>query len=206
MSGKAAALVIAISVSLISTAVLLAVMIANTIPGGREPSDGESLGVLAFCVLAVMLAWSAWLWRRHGFRRHALAGSLGASVVMLGTAGFVAAAFGVDRRSCSEVRADIEDVREARRDAADEDPPTRAQLIADGLIRCQILRGLDRQAVDRLLGRPDASGGWSRVDLAHKQWEYELGANRGWFAIDSEWLTIRFDGRGRARRVSIVQD
>jgi hypothetical protein len=205
MPSKAAALLIAIGVSLISSAVLLAVVVANTIPGGREPSDGESLGVLVLCVLAVGLAWCAWLWRRRGFRRHALAGSLGAAAVMLGIGGFVAVAFGVDNRSCSEVRADAEDFREARRDAGDEDTPTRAQLIADGLIRCQTLRGLDRLAVVRLLGRPDDTGRSAQVDLADRHWSYWIGRWRAWFALDFEYLTVDFDRRARVRRVSIVQ-
>jgi hypothetical protein len=205
MSGKAAALVIAISVSLLGSAVLLAVVIANTIPGGREPSDGESLGVLVLCVLAVVLAWSAWLWRRQGYRHHARAGSLGAAALLLGTVGFVAVAFGVDTRSCSEVRADVEDFREARRHVFDEDPPTRAQRIADGMIRCQTLRGLDQRAVARLLGRPDDTGRSTQVDLADRQWNYTIGPWRGWFPIDYELLTVGFDGRGRVRRVWLAQ-
>lgn len=205
MSGKAAALLIAISVSLIGSAVLLAVVIANTLPGGREPSDGESLGVLVLCIVAVVLAWSAWLWSRHGFRRHALAGSLGAAALVLGTGWFIAVAFGVDTRSCSEVRADVEDFREARSHALDEDPPTRAQIIADGLIRCQTLRGLDQRGVARLLGRPDDTGRSAHVDLADRQWNYTIGPWRGWFPIDYELLAVGFDGRGRVRRVWIAQ-
>jgi hypothetical protein len=205
MSGKAAALVIAISVTLLGSAVLVAVVIANMLPGGREPSDGESLVVLLLCVVAVVLAWSAWLWRQRGFRRHALTGSLGASALVLGTAGFVAVAFGVDTRSCSEVRADLRDFREARSHALDEDSPTRAQIIADGLIRCQTLRGLDQRAVARLLGRPDDTGRSARVDLADRQWNYTIGPWRGWFPIDYELLAVGFDGRGRVRRVRIVQ-
>jgi hypothetical protein len=180
-------------------------VIANTFPGGREPSDGESLVVVLLCLLAVVLAWSAWLWRRRGFRRHALTGSLGASALLLGTVGFVAVAFGVDTRSCSEVRADVGDFREARRHALDEDSPTRAQLIADGLIRCHTLHGLDQRAVVRLLGRPDDTGRSAQVDLADRQWNYAIGHWRGLFAVDSELLTVGFDGRGRVRRVGIAQ-
>jgi hypothetical protein len=125
--------------------------------------------------------------------------------VVLGAGGYVAVAFGTEgQRSCTEIRADVEDFREARRDAVDDDPPTRAQLIADGLINCQTLRGLDKRAVVRLLGRPDTSG-WTRVDLVDGQWEHDLGAQRGWIQIDSEWLTVGFDERGRVRRASIVQ-
>jgi hypothetical protein len=103
---------------------------------------------------------------------------------------------GVDTRSCSEVRADVEDFREARRQVLDEDPPTRAQRIADGLIRCQTLRGLDQRAVARVLGRPDDTGRSAQVDLADRQWGYTIGPWRGWFPIDYELLTVGFDGRG----------
>ena len=205
MSGKAAALLIAISVSLLGNAVALAVVVANTIPGGREPSDGESLGVLVVCLVGVVSAWCAWLWHRQGFRRRALAGSLGGSALVLGTVGFVAVALGVDTRSCSEVRADVYDFREARRHALDEDPPTRAQRIADGLIRCQTLRGLDQRGVVRLLGRPDDTGRSAQVDLADREWNYGIGHWRGLFPVDSELLTVDFDGRGRVRRVWIAQ-
>jgi hypothetical protein len=206
MLGKAAALLVALGVSLLGSAVLLGVVIAGTIPGGREPSDVESLGVLFLCVLAVVLAWCAWLWRRQGHRRHALAGSLGAAAVALGTGSFAAVAVGIDDpRSCSEIRVDVEDFRDARRDASDEDPPTRAQLIANGLIRCHTLRGLDRRAVVRLLGRPDGTGLSAGVDRTEAEWSYDIGPWRGWFAVDYEYLTVGFDEHGRVRRVSIVQ-
>jgi hypothetical protein len=133
------------------------------------------------------------------------AGSLGAAVLVLGTVGFVAVAFGVDTRSCSGVRADVEDFREARRHAFDEDPPTRAQRIADGLIRCRTLRGLDQRGVARLLGRPDDAGRSADVDLADRRWTYTIGPWRGWFPIDYELLAVGYDGRGRVRRVWIVQ-
>jgi len=55
---------------------------------------------------------------------------------------------------CGDVRFDAADWRAAY-DNYSTDTPTRAQRIADGIVKCRLLVGRDRRTVLRMLGRPD---------------------------------------------------
>lgn len=74
--------------------------------------------------------------------------------------------------------------------------PTRRQLLADDVIRCELLRGKRRRRVRRLLGRPDFSSG--------KLTSYYLGDQRdSYFQIDPEHLYLSYSRGGRVRSASI---
>jgi hypothetical protein len=76
--------------------------------------------------------------------------------------------------------------------------PTRQQVLADDLIRCHQLEGMNERQVTRLLGHPDEPG---RHVLA-----WDVGPERdSVFRIDDEYFEVRFDRRGRFRRASFYQ-
>ena len=74
-----------------------------------------------------------------------------------------------------------------RRDAAGE------------LRHCRSLQGRDRREVRRLLGKPGETSPAVRGD--HTFYSYYLGPD--WLGLDSEWLGVEFDGRGRVVRLHI---
>jgi hypothetical protein len=78
--------------------------------------------------------------------------------------------------------------------------PTRAQVLADDLIRCRQLRGLTRNDVTELLGPPESSV--EEGDFL----EYTVGKERdSFFQVDSELLSIEFDRRGVFESAELVQ-
>ena len=71
---------------------------------------------------------------------------------------------------------------------------------AAGEIRhCRSLEGRSRREVRRLLGTPGESSPADRGD--HTFYSYYLGPD--WLGLDSEWLGVEFDGRGRVVRLHI---
>ena len=77
----------------------------------------------------------------------------------------------------------------------------RRHRMADGLILRNALVGLTRKEVVAKLGEPPPESflvGWSMT--------YWLGNERGFFSIDSEWLTVRFDVSGHVAEAAIVRD
>jgi hypothetical protein len=52
-----------------------------------------------------------------------------------------------------------------------------------------------------MLGEPPASEYFKEWDIA-----YNLGAERGLFSIDSEWLVIRLNNSGVVTEAAIVRD
>jgi hypothetical protein len=74
------------------------------------------------------------------------------------------------------------------------------QLMVDDLLRRHELVGMPLSEVVSLLGKPTTR--YSRYDLA-----YILGNERGgWFAIDSEWLVIRFGPDQRVQEARLAVD
>lgn len=73
--------------------------------------------------------------------------------------------------------------------------------MADGLLRSKGLLGKSRAEIAALLGPPTSTDRFTDADLI-----YLLGPERGFIAIDSEWLTLRLDGAGNVRDARIVTD
>jgi hypothetical protein len=82
--------------------------------------------------------------------------------------------------------------------AFDGDPmwPTRLRMVDDLLAR-RLLDGRSRDEVEALLG-PGIRPSDPKWDLT-----YELGPERSCFRIDSEFLVIRLDSRGRVKEYSL---
>jgi hypothetical protein len=89
-----------------------------------------------------------------------------------------------------------------RWDAEPEDwrDETRERL-ADGLLAARMLIGKSRAEVTALLGEPPPPTYFSEYDMV-----YWLGAERGWFRIDSEWLVVRLDANKRVSEARISTD
>ena len=73
--------------------------------------------------------------------------------------------------------------------------------MADKMLSSGRLIGMRRDDVTALLGEPDHSGYFSSWDLV-----YNLGAERGYMSIDSEWLVIRLGTDGRVRDAQLARD
>jgi len=78
--------------------------------------------------------------------------------------------------------------------------PTRLRMI-DDLMGRGLLDGATRQEVEQLLGEPDELGFLRAGDIA-----YELGPERSFIRIDSDWLVIQFGSTGIVEDVVIVPD
>jgi len=73
------------------------------------------------------------------------------------------------------------------------------QRQADGLLKCNTLRGMSRADVRELLGRPD--NGFIRST----HWEYVTGPHRG-VPIDVEFLGLTFGDNGLVRSASLYSE
>ena len=73
--------------------------------------------------------------------------------------------------------------------------------MADGLAGSDEQIGKSQAQVVALLGEPPQSDKFREFDLV-----YALGAERGFIGIDSEWLAIDLDARGRVSVAEIVRD
>lgn len=63
------------------------------------------------------------------------------------------------------------------------------------------LEGLSRTEIERLLGPANETSYFREWTMV-----YELGRERGFIAIDSEWLVINLDNSGVATESRIVRD
>lgn len=79
--------------------------------------------------------------------------------------------------------------------------PTRRQMLADDVLRCQSLRGADVARVEEILGQPD-----ERAQEGKRfSFQWGLGLERdSLFQIDPEILVVEIDD-GHVRSVSIEQ-
>lgn len=73
--------------------------------------------------------------------------------------------------------------------------------MADDLISSRKLYGKTKQEAIELLGKPSDSGYFRTYDLT-----YWLGPERRWMSIDSEWLVIKLDDRGRVTEYRLLTD
>lgn len=81
------------------------------------------------------------------------------------------------------------------------DPWKRRYRIADGLVFSHSLIGKTRVQVVESLGEPPPSDKFREWSLV-----YPLGAERGFFSIDSEWLVMRVSADGHVQEAHIVRD
>lgn len=83
-----------------------------------------------------------------------------------------------------------------------EEAPTVRQRMVEDVIG-GVLPGKSRQDIERLLGQSRQTPYFKETgrDLI-----YKLGPERGVFSIDSEWLLIWLDDRGRFRIAETVTD
>jgi hypothetical protein len=73
--------------------------------------------------------------------------------------------------------------------------------MVDDLLATHDLYGLTRQEVADLLGEPDDTSKFSNWDMV-----YWLGPERGFMALDSEWLVINFDDHRRVSAYRLAKD
>ena len=81
------------------------------------------------------------------------------------------------------------------------DPWYRRHRMADWMLITGRFAGASRMEIVGLLGEPPEHGYFRGYDLV-----YQLGSERGFFSIDSEWLAIRLDSAGVVSEVTIVRD
>ena len=81
------------------------------------------------------------------------------------------------------------------------DPYHRRHRIADGLLLSGLLVGRSRADVVELLGEPPPTSYFRDWQLV-----YNLGAERSWLSIDSEWLVLRVDRSNIVREARLVRD
>jgi hypothetical protein len=105
------------------------------------------------------------------------------------------------RPPCSAVHVTAEEWKRAVHDSSPAFP-SEMQILGDDLLRCKLLRGMRYAQVIRLLGRPQES---DRV-RGKRTIYWEAGRERdSFFQLDSEYLTIRFDSKGRFYAASFEQ-
>jgi hypothetical protein len=81
------------------------------------------------------------------------------------------------------------------------DPWNRRHRMADWLVYSHSLIGLTRAQAVGKLGEPPSTDYFRDWTLV-----YNLGAERGFMSIDSEWLVIRVGRDGRVEEARIVRD
>lgn len=79
--------------------------------------------------------------------------------------------------------------------------PNRLRMV-DNLIASRLLIGKSRSEIVSILGPDDKNSGY------FKDWHsvYQLGPERGFIRIDSEWLVINFDLKGQCLEAIIKRD
>jgi hypothetical protein len=73
--------------------------------------------------------------------------------------------------------------------------------MADDFLATQAPVGKSRDQIVALLGEPDETPYFRDYGMV-----YHLGQERGFFAIDSEWLVFRVDDQGQVGEALIVRD
>jgi hypothetical protein len=82
-----------------------------------------------------------------------------------------------------------------------DDPYHKRHRIADGMLLTGRLVGCSREEVVGLLGEPPATAYFRDWQLV-----YNLGAERSWLSIDSEWLVLRLGQDGLVHEAALVRD
>jgi len=99
-----------------------------------------------------------------------------------------------ERYPCAEAHVDRAVWRRAARARDDGRFPTTTQLLADDITRCDLLRGMTRARVHRLLGRPSFAETWY------------IGRERDTiFSLDGEHLALTYGPRGRVVSAEITR-
>lgn len=73
--------------------------------------------------------------------------------------------------------------------------------LADKLVANCKMRGMTREQIAQMLGKPEKTNYFKSYDLV-----YVLGPERGFFSIDYEWLVFKLDPDGRVAHYQIVTD
>ncbi len=73
--------------------------------------------------------------------------------------------------------------------------------MVDSLIESRKLEGKTQDEILALLGPPTDTSYFTDWDAV-----YWLGPERGWLRLDSEWLVLRFDDKGRVFEYQLVRD
>ena len=81
------------------------------------------------------------------------------------------------------------------------DPLHKRHRIADWFVSHHSLKGQSRENVEFLLGPVPETDHFQDWDMV-----YVLGAERGLFSIDSEWLVLNLDDAGLVDEYRIVRD
>ncbi len=81
--------------------------------------------------------------------------------------------------------------------------PPKLKMV-DSLIESKILEGLSREEVIQLLGPPMSDQHPRNSD--QNEIYYYLGPERGFIRIDSEWLSISFDEKGKVKKYWLWRD
>jgi hypothetical protein len=81
------------------------------------------------------------------------------------------------------------------------DPLKKRHRIADGFVLSGRVLGKSREELIALLGAPPTADKFQDWEMV-----YPLGAERGFFGIDSEWLVVRLNAAGKAVEARIVRD
>jgi hypothetical protein len=82
-----------------------------------------------------------------------------------------------------------------------DDPLFQRHRMADWLLLTHALEGRTRAEVVALLGEPPPTEYFSEWNMV-----YNLGAERGFIGIDSEWLVLRLDPKGHVSEAKLVRD
>lgn len=73
--------------------------------------------------------------------------------------------------------------------------------MVDDLLRRHKFRGMTREQVSAILGKPDKTEYFKEWDLV-----YWLGPERGSMSLDSEWLVFRLDSQKKVTELRIMRD
>lgn len=74
-------------------------------------------------------------------------------------------------------------------------------LLADRLLESCNMKGMSREQIVELLGPPTETPYFREYDFV-----YVIGLERGFIAIDYEWLVFKFDQSGRVTKYRLVTD
>jgi hypothetical protein len=89
----------------------------------------------------------------------------------------------------------------ARWDRMDDWADKTRHRMADGLLQSGHLIGKSHAEITDLLDEPPPTSYFKEFDLV-----YQLGQDRGWIALDSQWLVMRLGADGKVGEAGLVTD